>query len=748
MNRTLLLLITALSPWTNMWTKVLADEASEKSSGDEKKVTFEEHIKPIFREHCVTCHSESDKESDLALDTYASSMAGGSSGAVIVENNSNGSRLFALLTHAERPYMPPDQDPIAKEQIALVKAWIEQGMPENSGSKIKRSNSAAAAMLSNTSAGKPDGPPPMPENLLRQPVTQTQRSAAIAAMVASPWAPLIAVGGQEQVSCYHSETGQLLGVIPFPEGEPQSLTFTRDGKHLLIGGGRHSQSGCAVLVDIASGERIAKVGDELDIVLAADISPDKKRIALSGPQKTVKVFDTFSGETLLELKKHTDWVFALRYSPDGVLLATGDRSNGLIVWEAETGRIYGELAGHKDQVRSLDFRADSNVLASASRDGTIKLWDMLESKEIKSWDAHGGGVSSVTFAQNGLLASAGQDSRIKLWNGNGELQKEFQGLEEAALEVALTGDGLSLAGGDWHGHVKLWQAADPNQVKLIAANPLSIEQRLEQSLTGLATLKAEFETVHQAATAAETAAAESLDLLNAAQRTVDISSQELAQASARDQALAAQIEQQDVKIAELATQLEAAKQLRLKTGTEFETAKTQVATLNAQAQTAADSLTAVNTAHQQQASVTAEAIKRRDELAARLAAAQAAADVAAADKAALDAKAASLKDLNAQTAAVVHTLVEQVTAAANQQIAQGAAVEKLVTEMQALVDQLTLLQLRVEEARKAREQSEKNLGLKSEQAAQLKQQLEAAEQAALDAQAQLRLFQESYGHPD
>ncbi|HBE66717.1 MAG TPA: hypothetical protein DDW52_01080, partial [Planctomycetaceae bacterium] len=237
------------------------DGIATAADKEEKKITFDDHIKPIFREHCTTCHSESDKESDLALDSYSATLSGGSSGEVIKTGDPDGSRLYSLVTHAEGPFMPPDEDPMSKAKLDLIKVWIEQGMPENSGSKIRRVSSAATAMLTTASAGRPDGPPPMPETLLTQPVLEPNRSAAISALAASPWAPLIAVGGQEQVVLYHAENRGLLGIIPFPEGEPQSITFTRDGKQILIGGGRHSHSGCAVLVDVATGDRIAKVGD-------------------------------------------------------------------------------------------------------------------------------------------------------------------------------------------------------------------------------------------------------------------------------------------------------------------------------------------------------------------------------------------------------------------------------------------------------------------------------------------------------
>ncbi len=451
------------------------------SAQAEDKITFDDHIKPIFREHCLSCHNQNEKKSDLALDTYAATMAGGSGGEIVVPSDLDSSRLWELVAHVAQPYMPPNQDKLADAKLNLIKQWIEQGMPENSGSVIKKKTNAAAAMLTSSSIGKPEGPPPMPESLLKQPALFTPRPAAIAALAASPWAPLVAVAGQQQVAMYNTESGALLGIVPFPEGEPQSLSFTRDGRQLLIGGGRHGSSGCAVLVDVATGNRLAKVGDELDIVLAADITPDKRQIALGGPQKLVRIYDTATGDLVREIKKHTDWIYALRYSPDGILLASADRANGLVVWEAETGRLYADLVGHKSEIRALDFRADSNILASASLDGTVKLWDMMESKLQKSFDAHGGGATSVAFTQDGRLATSGRDSKIKFWKPDGGLAAEFTGLTESALEVAVTGNGAQVIGGDWNGRVQLWQTSDAKKFTSLAANPPTLAQVLEQA---------------------------------------------------------------------------------------------------------------------------------------------------------------------------------------------------------------------------------------------------------------------------
>ncbi|MFM7517412.1 MAG: c-type cytochrome domain-containing protein [Pirellula sp.] len=444
---------------------------------DAAKITYDDHIKPIFREHCSSCHNNNAKKGGLSLESYQATMAGGSSGEVLVAGDLDASRLYALTAHKEQPTMPPMQDKIAQAKIDLLKTWVEQGMPENSGSAIRKPMANAAA-ISVATAGRPEGPPPMPASVLKQTPLYTAKASSISALGAAPWSPLIAVGGQRQVTLYHSVTGQLMGILPFPEGEPQSITFSRDGKLILIGGGRHSVDGYAVLCDLATGNRIAKVGDELDIVMAADISDDNRLIALAGPQKMVRVYDTLTGERKWEQKKHTDWIYAVRFSPDGLLLATADRAAGLVIWESATGKMYADLQGHKNEIRSLAWRPDSGAVVSASLDGTLKMWDMNESKLLKSWDAHPGGAAAIAIANDGVMVSTGKDRKVKVWDAAGNAAGEMPALEEAGQEVAITVDSQHVVSGDWLGNVRVWLRADPKDEKRLAANPVTLEMSI------------------------------------------------------------------------------------------------------------------------------------------------------------------------------------------------------------------------------------------------------------------------------
>ena len=78
------------------------------------------------------------------------------------------------------------------------------------------------------------------------------------------------------------EGGHLLGILPFPEGVVHALSFSRNGSLLMAAGGREGGTGRAVLWQVRDGRRVAEVGDELDAILAADLSPDQTRIAIGG----------------------------------------------------------------------------------------------------------------------------------------------------------------------------------------------------------------------------------------------------------------------------------------------------------------------------------------------------------------------------------------------------------------------------------------------------------------------------------
>ena len=467
---------------------VLAQEA--KPAEKEEKITYDDHVLPIFREKCGSCHNSNDKKGDLVLDSYAATMTGGASGEIVrADGDASQSQLYMVIAHLSEPVMPPGQPKLPDAQLEIVRKWIEGGALENSGSKAKPKKAAMVAKV-DVSTERPAGPPPMPENLSLEPVLVSPRPNGVTALAVGPWSPLIAVSGHKQVLLYDTRTLELAGVLPFPEGQPHILKFSRNGQLLLAGGGRGSQTGKVIVFEVKTGKRVIEIGSEYDVVSAADLSPDQTLVALGGPKKIVRVYDVATGELVYEKNKHTDWIQAIEFSPDGVLLASGDRSNGLIVWEATTGREFYVLTGHTGAITDVSWSPDSNILASASDDATVRLWEMQNGGQVKNWGAHGGGTLSVEYVRDGRIVTAGRDNTAKLWDGNGAGQRTFGGLGDMGTDVVLDAETQRVIAGDLTGAVHVWNAADGAVVGTLSTNPPNLTARLQTVQQELATAQA------------------------------------------------------------------------------------------------------------------------------------------------------------------------------------------------------------------------------------------------------------------
>lgn len=99
-------------------------------------VSFSREIAPILVDQCRGCHVESNRpRGGLNLDSFASLLRGGDSGALLVPRRSAESLLVKKLEGTGGGNrMPAQRDPLKREQIELVKRWIDEGAAFDGGS--------------------------------------------------------------------------------------------------------------------------------------------------------------------------------------------------------------------------------------------------------------------------------------------------------------------------------------------------------------------------------------------------------------------------------------------------------------------------------------------------------------------------------------------------------------------------------------------------------------------------------------
>ena len=390
-------------------------------------ITYRDHVRKILKKHCVGCHNSNRSRAGLDLSSYTSIIRGSESGEVVVTGDAADSFLYLVTAHEEEPAMPPGGKQIPDDHLLILKQWIEGGLLKDESSDVKtdmfakssdKPNEADGEAIAPSSEFKTEMKPstnPSPQLDL---VFEGLHRTANKALAVNAEKQLVAVGGQLQVLLFNGMSRQLVGVLPFPEGEPQVLRFSADGKHLLAGGGVHAQSGRVILWETVTGKRIWEGGDEFDVVMATDLSPNGKYVVLGGPERIIKVIDTESHEVVHRIEKHTDWVLATRFGADGLIFATADRDGGVYLWETETGELIHSLRGHTDAVHSIEWQPAEDVCITASEDGTIRHWDLHSGKQLKRIAAHPDGVLGISVLSGNHIFSIGRDESCKAWSSS------------------------------------------------------------------------------------------------------------------------------------------------------------------------------------------------------------------------------------------------------------------------------------------------------------------------------------------
>ena len=111
---------TALAAWVSVH--------AQGSAASQSAIDFARDIQPILQASCYECHGPQKTKAHLRLDSRGGIVKGGETGPIIVAGNSEQSLIIRRVLGLDGDdRMPKDGDPLPPAQIALIRAWIDQG---------------------------------------------------------------------------------------------------------------------------------------------------------------------------------------------------------------------------------------------------------------------------------------------------------------------------------------------------------------------------------------------------------------------------------------------------------------------------------------------------------------------------------------------------------------------------------------------------------------------------------------------
>ncbi len=419
---------------------VAVSTAAEPAAPD-----FNDHVAPIFKKYCTGCHNGTDQEGELVLERYATLLAGGENGAVVVPGKSEQSRLILVLSGKAKPSMPPEDNekPTAAE-IATLEAWINAGAKGPEGAEPDPTEIVTPKI-------KPAGP-------VRE---------AVVALAYAPDGKSLAIARFNTVELLSLPDRSPLGKFGPQRGRINAVSFSKDGGQLLAAGGEPGVFGEVRLWNVADGKAVRQFQGHQDSLLSAVISPDGKLLATSSYDQQIKLWDVAGGQELRTLAGHNDAVFDLAFRPDGKILASASGDRTVKLWDVASGERLDTFGQPLKELYGVAFSPDGRRVAAGGVDNRIRVWQISdEGKEntnplLYSRFAHEGAVVKLAYSADGkTIVSAGEDRTVKIWDAETMTERfELERQSDWAPALAVSPDGRAVAVGRLDGSLAFYDAA-------------------------------------------------------------------------------------------------------------------------------------------------------------------------------------------------------------------------------------------------------------------------------------------------
>ncbi|HWE02613.1 MAG TPA: c-type cytochrome domain-containing protein [Tepidisphaeraceae bacterium] len=422
---------------------------------DEAPVSYYKQVRRIFVSNCNACHKPEKLKGDLDMTSVAMLLKGGKHAPDVVAGNVSKSLLIDKIS-GDDPDMPKDGDPLAPQQISLIKKWIEQGAADDT--------------------------PKVGEAKIEPPIYTVP--PVVTAMAYSPDGSILAVTGYHEVLLHKSDGSSIVARLTGEAPRIESVVFSADGKYMADCGGAPGEFGLVQVWNTADHTLFKAYQISGDSLYGISFGPDDKTVAFGGADKVVHRIKLDDGKEMLDFKAHADWVLGTIFTADGKQLVSAGRDHAMKLIDLENSRFVDDINNPLEACLCIARNPKAEQVLYGGDLGGARLYKISDNQGrtsgrndtnlIRAFDKQPAPVTAVAFSPDGLNVALGTMNDVNVYAAaDGKKVYTLSGEQGPVYAVCYKPDGAQIATAGYDGSIRLYDAKDGKLIKQFLSVPLN-----------------------------------------------------------------------------------------------------------------------------------------------------------------------------------------------------------------------------------------------------------------------------------